>query len=143
LEKKALEYIGHIDDLGGAVAAIERGYMQREIQNAAFIYQREIETRQRIIVGVNQFTAGAEPPAELLKVNPALEEQQKRALHKVRAERDAAAARQAQAQVECAARDGQNLMPAIVGAVRAWCTIGEISDAMRRVFGEYRPVDTL
>ncbi len=143
LEKKTLEYIGHIDDLGGAVAAIERGYMQREIQNAAFIYQREIETKQRIIVGVNQFTAGGEPPGELLKVNPALEDQQKRAIQKVRAERDADAARKAQAGVEAAARDGQNLMPAIVGAVRAWCTIGEISDAMRRVFGEYRPVDAL
>jgi methylmalonyl-CoA mutase N-terminal domain/subunit len=143
LEKKTLEYIGHIDDLGGAVAAIERGYMQREIQNAAFIYQREIETKQRIIVGVNQFTAGGEPPGELLKVNPALEDQQKRAIQKVRAERDADAARKAQASVEAAARDGQNLMPAIVGAVRAWCTIGEISDAMRRVFGEYRPVDAL
>jgi len=143
LEKKTLEYIEHIDDLGGAVAAIERGYMQREIQNAAFIYQREIETKQRIIVGVNQFTAGGEPPGELLKVNPALEDQQKRAIQKVRAERDADAARKAQAGVEAAARDGQNLMPAIVGAVRAWCTIGEISDAMRRVFGEYRPVDAL
>ena len=143
LEKKTLEYIEHIDDLGGAVAAIERGYMQREIQNAAFIYQREIETQQRIIVGVNQFTAGGEPPGELLKVNPALEDQQKRAIQKVRAERDADAARKAQAGVEAAAHDGQNLMPAIVGAVRAWCTLGEISDAMRRVFGEYRPVDAL
>jgi len=143
LEKKTLEYIEHIDDLGGAVAAIERGYMQREIQNAAFIYQREIETKQRIIVGVNQFTAGGEPPGELLKVNPALEDQQKRAIQKVRAERDADAARKAQAGVEAAAHDGQNLMPAIVGAVRAWCTLGEISDAMRRVFGEYRPVDAL
>jgi methylmalonyl-CoA mutase N-terminal domain/subunit len=143
IEKKALEHLERIDDLGGAVAAIERGYMQREIQNAAFIYQREIETKARIIVGVNQFTAGDEPPGDLLKVNPALEDQQKRAVRKVRAERDAAVALNARAEVEAAARDGRNLMPAIVGAVRAWCTVGEISDAMRRVFGEYRPVEAL
>ena len=76
LEKKALEYLGKIDDLGGAVAAIERGYMQREIQNAAFIYQREIETKQRIIVGVNQFTGGEQPPGDILQVNPEIEEKQ-------------------------------------------------------------------
>ncbi len=93
LEKKTREYLEKIDDLGGAVAAIERGYMQREIQNAAFIYQREIETRDRIIVGVNEFIA----------------------------------------------RDGANLMPPIIDAVRAYATLGEISDAMRRVFGEYHP----
>ncbi|HYA36343.1 MAG TPA: methylmalonyl-CoA mutase family protein, partial [Candidatus Binataceae bacterium] len=74
LEERAREYLAAIDDLGGAVAAIERGYMQREIQNAAFLYQREIETRDRIIVGVNQFTQGDVPPSEILKVNPELEE---------------------------------------------------------------------
>ncbi len=70
IEKKALEYLAKIDDLGGAVAAIERGYMQREIQNAAFLYQREIETKDRIIVGVNEFTSGDAPPGDILKVNP-------------------------------------------------------------------------
>jgi methylmalonyl-CoA mutase N-terminal domain/subunit len=143
LERKALEYIERIDDLGGAVAAIERGYMQREIQNAAFIYQREIESRERIVVGVNQFTTGGEPPGELLRVNPELEEKQKRAVAKLRAERGAAAARAALDRVEAAARGGSNLMPPIIDAVRACCTLGEISDAMRRVFGEYQPVDTV
>ena len=143
LEERAFEYLSKIDDLGGAVAAIERGYQQREIQNAAYLYQREIETRERIIVGVNQFTGGGELPKDILKVNPELEDKQKRNLARVRAERDAATASAAIAQVERAARDGGNLMPPIIDAVRSWCTLGEISDAMRRVFGEYQPVNTL
>jgi methylmalonyl-CoA mutase, N-terminal domain len=143
LEKKAQEYLSKIDDFGGAVAAIERGYLQREIQNAAFIYQREIETKERIIVGVNQFTAGDAPPADILKVKPELEEKQKQNVARVRAERDRAAASAALGRVEDAARDGANLMPMIVGAVRSWCTLGEIADAMRRVFGEYQPINTL
>ncbi len=139
IEKRAQEYIAHIDDLGGAVAAIERGYMQREIQNAAFNYQREIETKDRIIVGVNEFTAGDQPPSDILKVNPQLEEKQRARLAKVRAERNSAAASKSLERVESAARDGSNLMPAIVDSVRNWATLGEIADAMRRVFGEYQP----
>ncbi|HKF28197.1 MAG TPA: methylmalonyl-CoA mutase family protein [Candidatus Binataceae bacterium] len=143
LEQKASEYLSKIDDLGGAVAAIERGYLQREIQNAAYLYQREIETRERIIVGVNQFTSGDEPPTDILKVNPELEEKQKRSVARVRAQRDSAKAARALKQVETAARDGSNVMPTIVDAVRSWCTLGEIADAMREVFGEYQPVNTL
>jgi methylmalonyl-CoA mutase N-terminal domain/subunit len=143
LEKKALEYLSKIDDFGGAVAAIERGYMQREIQNAAFLYQREIETKQRLIVGLNQFTGGGEPPGDILRVKPEIEEQQKRNVARVRAERDAGAARTALDRVESAANGGGNLMPPIIDAVRAWCTLGEISDAMRKVFGEYKPVSTV
>ncbi|MGH7931781.1 MAG: acyl-CoA mutase large subunit family protein [Candidatus Binataceae bacterium] len=139
LERRALEYLGKIDDLGGAVAAIERGYMQREIHNAAFLYQREIETKERIIVGVNQFTSGDAPPSDILKVNPATEERQRARVAKIRAERNAGAASKALARVEATARDGGNLMPPIVDAVRAYATLGEIADAMRRVFGEYRP----
>jgi methylmalonyl-CoA mutase N-terminal domain/subunit len=143
LENAAKEYLSRIDDIGGAVAAIERGYMQREIQNAAYLYQREIETKDRIIVGVNQFTSGGEMPTDILRVNPELEGKAKARLQKLRAERDAAAARQALDRVEAAARDGSNLMPPIIEAVRSWCTLGEISDAMRRVFGDYKPVNVL
>jgi methylmalonyl-CoA mutase N-terminal domain/subunit len=139
IENRATDYLARIDEMGGAVAAIERGYMQREIQNAAFAYQREIETRQRIIVGVNQYTSGGEAPGDILKVNPEIEGKQKVRLAKVRAERDAAAVSAALARVETAARDGSNLMPPIIEAVRAYATLGEIADAMRRVFGEYRP----
>src|SRR5882757_4193923 len=89
LEKKTLEYLGKIDDLGGAVSAIERGYMQREIQSAAYLYQREIESKQRIIVGLNQFTSGEQPPIDLLRVRPEVEEQQQRNVARVRAERNA------------------------------------------------------
>jgi methylmalonyl-CoA mutase N-terminal domain/subunit len=113
--------------------------MQREIQNAAFAYQREIETRQRIIVGVNQFTAAAEAPQDILRVNPRIESRQKERLERVRAQRSATDAKAALAKVESAARDGGNLMPPIVDAVRAYATLGEIADAMRRVFGEYHP----
>ena len=143
LEKKAMEYIARIDDFGGAVAAIERGYMQREIQNAAFIYQREIEKKERIIVGVNQFTGGGEPPGDILRVKPEVEEQQRQRVAKVRAGRNREAAEAAIARVEAVANNGENLMPPIIDAVRAWCTLGEISDAMRRVFGEYKPVSTV
>ncbi len=140
IEKKALEYLGKIDDLGGAVAAIERGYMQREIQNAAFIYQREIETKNRIIVGVNEFTSGDVPPGDILKVNPAIEQKQRARIERIRAERNQEKATKAIAQVEQVARDGANLMPPIIDAVRAYATLGEIADAMRRVFGEYKPL---
>ncbi len=138
LEQRAREYLARIDDLGGAVAAIERGFMQREIQNAAFNYQREIETKQRIIVGVNQFTSIESEPIDLLKVNPELEVKQKQRVARVRAERNGAAAREAVARVQQAASDGSNLMPPIIEAVRRNATLGEIADAMRRVFGEHQ-----
>ncbi len=143
LERRALEYLARIDDLGGAVAAIEQGYMQREIQNAAYAYQRAIESGERIIVGVNRFTSSAEPMPEILRVNPAIEERQRAKLAQVRANRDAAAAASALRQVEAAAHDGSNLMPPIIEAVRARATLGEIADAMRRVFGEYQPPNAL
>jgi len=139
LEKRTLEYLSKIDDFGGAVTAIERGYPQREIQNAAFIYQREIERKQRVVVGVNDFKTGADLPTDILKVNPATEEKQRVRLARVRSERDQAAASAALATVERIARDGGNLMPPIIDAVRKWSTLGEIADAMRAVFGEYHP----
>jgi methylmalonyl-CoA mutase N-terminal domain/subunit len=138
LEDRAREYLARIDDLGGAVAAIERGFMQREIQNAAFNYQREIETKKRIIVGVNEFVTKEDEPVDLLKVNPELEEKQKQRVARVRSERDTAAAAAAVARVQQAASDGSNLMPPIIEAVRRHATLGEIADAMRRVFGEHQ-----
>jgi methylmalonyl-CoA mutase, N-terminal domain len=143
LERRALEYLARIDDLGGAVAAIEQGYMQREIHNAAYAYQRAIESGERVIVGVNRFTGSAEPMPEILRVNPATEDQQVQKLARLRAQRDAPAAAAALGRVEAAARDGSNLMPPIVAAVRAQATLGEIADAMRRVFGEYQPPNVL
>ena len=139
LEAKAVEYIDRIDKLGGAVQATENGYQQREIHDAAFRYQQAIETKQQIIVGVNDFTVEEDHHDELLKVDLALEERQKERVAGVRAERNQAAAQAALDRVGQLARDGGNLMPAIIDAVRAYVTLGEISDALRNEFGEYRP----
>ncbi len=139
LEAQAVEYIDRIDKLGGAVRAIENGYQQREIHDAAFRYQQAIEARQQIIVGVNEFTVEEDHHDELLKVDLALETRQKERVAGVRAERNQAAAQAACDRVGQVARDGGNLMPAIIDAVRAYVTLGEISDALRNEFGEYRP----
>ena len=139
LEAKAVEYIERIDTLGGAVQAIENGYQQREIHDAAFRYQQAIETKQQIIVGVNEFTVEEDHHDDLLKVDLALEKQQKERVAGVRAERNQAAAQAACDRVGQVARDGGNLMPVIIDAVRAYVTLGEISDALRGEFGEYRP----
>ena len=139
LEAKAVEYIDRIDKLGGAVQAIENGYQQREIHDAAFRYQQAIETKQQIIVGVNEFTVEEDHHDDLLKVDLALEKRQKERVAGVRAERNQAAAQAACDRVGQVARDGGNLMPAIIDAVRAYVTLGEISDTLRNEFGEYRP----
>lgn len=138
LEAKAIEYIERIDKLGGAVKAIELGYQQREIHEAAFRYQQAVENKEQVIVGVNDFMVEEGDQGELLKIDLTLENEQKRKLAAVKAERNQAAAKIALEKVEATARDGGNLMPVIIDAVRAYATLGEISDAMRRVFGEYQ-----
>jgi len=138
LETKAIEYIERIDKLGGAVKAIEAGYQQREIHEAAFRYQQAIESKEQIIVGVNEFTGEENNQSEILKINLTLENQQKKKLAAVRAERSQAVAKTALEKIETTARTTGNLMPVIIDAVRAYATLGEISDAMRKVFGEYR-----
>jgi methylmalonyl-CoA mutase N-terminal domain/subunit len=138
LEAKAVEYIEKIDALGGAVKAIEAGYQQREIHNAAFRYQQAVESKEQIIVGVNDFTLDEEPHQEILKIDLTLEQRQKEKVAAVRTARNQAAVKKALDAVEARARDGGNLMPAIIDAVRVYATLGEISDAMRRVFGEYK-----
>ena len=138
LEAQAVEYIAHIDELGGAVKAIEAGYQQREIHDAAFRAQRAVEEKQQIIVGVNDFTVEEAPGNELLKIDLRLEQRQKEKLAAVRAERNQSAAQAALEQVEATARDGGNLMPVLIDAVRAYASLGEISDRLRNVFGEYQ-----
>jgi methylmalonyl-CoA mutase N-terminal domain/subunit len=138
LEAKAVEYIDRIDTMGGAVRAIELGYQQREIHEAAFRYQRAIESKEQIIVGVNDFTVEEDNQGEILKLDLTLENQQKKKLAAVKAERSQSTAKAALEKVESTARDGGNFMPVIIEAVRAYATLGEISDAMRRVFGEYQ-----
>jgi methylmalonyl-CoA mutase N-terminal domain/subunit len=139
LEKKAQEYIDRIEDMGGAVAAIEAGYMQREIQEAAVQKQREIESGERVIVGVNKFREDEDAPKSIFRMNPELVRVQLERLAKLRAERDSAAAEAAVRRLEEAAKGPENLMPAILDAVRSYATLGEICGALRRVWGEYVP----
>jgi methylmalonyl-CoA mutase N-terminal domain/subunit len=137
IESRAKEYIQKIDALGGMLRAIEIGYVQGEIQKAAYDYQRAIERGEQIVVGVNQFVAEKEMSVPTLRIDPELERAQVERVRALRARRDSAQAAAAVAAVEARARTGENLMPAIAAAVEALATVGEISDALRRVFGEY------
>src|SRR5450432_4507307 len=135
-ESRAL--MRRVDDLGGAVAAIEGGFYQEQIQESAYRFQRQVESGERVIVGVNQFTETSQPEVPILRVDASLEAEQIERLVRMRAARSAGPWKAALVGVEEAARSGANVMPKIVAAVDANATVGEISDAMRRVFGEYR-----
>jgi methylmalonyl-CoA mutase N-terminal domain/subunit len=144
LEKKACEYLDRIEDMGGAVTAIETGYMQREIQEASYAYQQAVDDGKKIIVGVNRFQEENEEPKMIFRVNPEAEQAQLIRLRKTREERDNAAVEASLSRLEAVCRDGDspagagNLMPPIVEAVEAYASIGEISGVMRTVFGDYR-----
>jgi methylmalonyl-CoA mutase N-terminal domain/subunit len=138
MEQEAGEYIRRIDQMGGALRGIETGYIQTEIQNAAYEYQRTVETGERIVVGVNRFQQEGERTVPGFRLDPALERAQVEKLQQVRASRSQSAVEQKMAVLERAARDGSNLMPPIVDAAEAYATVGEISDRLRGVFGEYR-----
>jgi methylmalonyl-CoA mutase N-terminal domain/subunit len=138
IEKRAAEYLGKIEVLGGMLKAIERGYVQQEIQNAAYEYQQAVDHEEAIVVGVNKFEVEEEKPIPIQRIDPALEPKQIERVRALRAKRDAAPCKAALAGVEEAARSGANVMPRILTAVEANATVGEISDAMRRVFGEYK-----
>ncbi|SDF20498.1 acyl-CoA mutase large subunit family protein [Sporolituus thermophilus] len=138
LENEAWEYIKKIDELGGAVVAIEKGYIQKEIQDSAYKWQMEVETKQRIIVGVNQFQIEEKPVEGLLRVDASVGELQKKKLADLRAKRDNAAVQEKLAALEKACQDENvNLMPYILDAVKVYATLGEICGVMRKVFGEY------
>jgi methylmalonyl-CoA mutase N-terminal domain/subunit len=137
LEAKAWELIESLDDLGGAVAAIERGFVQEEIEQAAFRWQQEVEAGERIIVGVNKFTEGDEEAIELHRLDPAAEQRQLERTARVRAERNADEAERALAAVRDAAQGDANLLVPMREALRARCTIGEICNALRDEFGLY------
>jgi methylmalonyl-CoA mutase N-terminal domain/subunit len=124
--------------MGGMLRAIERGFVQREIQNAAFEAQQAVDSGEAIVVGVNRFEVEEEKPIPIQKIDPALEPKQIERVRALRSRRDARPCQAALQGVEDAARTGENVMPKIVAAVEAFATVGEISDAMRRVFGEYQ-----
>jgi methylmalonyl-CoA mutase N-terminal domain/subunit len=139
LEAEAYDYFGRIRALGGVVAAIKENFFQREIADASFRYQSEVEQKQRIVVGVNRYEIADEQPLEILKIDPALEGEQIERVQALRARRDSAAVEAALARLkEDAARDGRNLMPPIVDASRAYVTMGEMCDALRAVWGVWR-----
>jgi len=137
LEAKAWELIERVDELGGAVAAIEQGFVQDEIEQAAFRWQQEVEAGERVIVGVNRFTEGDEEPIELHRLDPAAEKRQLERTARVRAERNAQDADAALAAVRDAARGDGNLLVPMREALRARCTVGEICNALRDEFGMY------
>jgi methylmalonyl-CoA mutase N-terminal domain/subunit len=137
MERQALAYFRRIDELGGVVPAIEAGFFQREITEASYRYQREVESKRRVIVGVNAFEI-EEPRIELLRVSDELAAKQIAQLARVKARRDASQVALALGALDVAARGNANMMPPILAAVRAYATVGEICDTLRRVFGEYR-----
>jgi methylmalonyl-CoA mutase N-terminal domain/subunit len=143
MEKKALAIIDRIDKLGGVIRAIEEGYPQREIADSAYQYQREVESGERKIVGVNSFKAEGDPAIETLKIDEAVAKAQIERLQSVRRSRSAATVKDKLAAVEAACRDEKkNLMYPVLDAARAYCSLGEISDVFRKVWGAYREKGT-
>jgi methylmalonyl-CoA mutase N-terminal domain/subunit len=139
VEAEALRLLDRVEARGGALAAIERGETQREIQESAYRQQRQVESGERVIVGVNRYQDAREvAPVEVLRIDPALEKAQVERLGALRERRPASAHRAALDAVEERARAGGNLVPALVEAVLAWATVGELAAVLRRVFGEHR-----
>ncbi len=138
MEKRALDYIRRIDELGGIIRAVEEQYPQKEIGESAYRFQREVEQGDRLIVGVNAFKSDKDKPIELLKIDEQVAHEQVQRLRQVRAERDSAAVAAALAKIESAARGSANLMPPVLEAVKAYATLGEICDVFRNVWGAYR-----
>ncbi len=136
LERRAWDYIHKIDDLGGSVRAIELGYMQEEIEDAAYQFQQDMEEGRRVVVGVNKFQTKEDIKPAVLRVDPEIGRRQAEKLHHLRERRDNAATGAALKALDEAARGSANLLPRILAAVEAWATLGEISDALRKVFGE-------
>ena len=138
IENGATEYLNKIAALGGMLSAIDSGYVQTEIQKAAFDYQHAVESKEQIVVGVNEFEAEEERQIPTLRIDPALEREQVARLRALRAKRDSAKTTATLSELERRARTEENLLPAILAAVENFATVGEISDALRRVFGEYQ-----
>lgn len=137
IEQEAMNYIKKIDELGGAIKAIEKGYIQKEIQDAAYKYQMEVESGERIVVGVNKFQIEEEDHKEILRVDPEVERLQREKLKALKEERDNKLVEEKLMILKEKASTDENLMPYILDAVKAYATLGEICDVLREVFGEY------
>jgi methylmalonyl-CoA mutase N-terminal domain/subunit len=138
MEKRAMEYIRRIDEMGGIIRAVEEQYPQKEIGESAYRFQREVEQGDRLIVGVNAFKSEKDAPIELLHIDEKVAEEQKARLAQVKAERNNEAVQAALAKVEAAARGTDNMVPPVLEAVKAYATLGEICDVFRKVWGQYR-----
>jgi len=137
IEAKAWDYINKIDEMGGAVEAIEAGYIQREIADSAYKYQRDIESGEKVIVGVNKFVVAEKPISNLFSVDDHIRVVQTEKLAKVKAERNNDKVKALLLDLENAAKENRNLMPCILAAVEEYASLGEVSDTLRGVFGEY------
>jgi methylmalonyl-CoA mutase N-terminal domain/subunit len=138
IEQAAVDYIRRIDEMGGTLRAIETGFVQNEIQRAAYEFQKDIESGERVIVGVNRFQMEEREKAPVFRIDPAIEQAQVERVREMRASRDNTALEGKLKDLEAAARGSENVMPRILAAAEAMGTVGEISDTLRRVFGEYR-----
>jgi methylmalonyl-CoA mutase N-terminal domain/subunit len=140
IEQRAQAYLDEIEKMGGMVRAIERGFPQKEIERRAYEHQRAVEAKERIVVGINEYVVEEEEPVPVAKIDPELEREQVRRVAAVRAKRNAAEHARALKALDDAAQGTSNLLPPILGAVKAMATVGEIADVMRKRFGEYQPV---
>lgn len=140
IEKKATEYIEKIDEMGGAVEAVKNSYFQNEIARSAYQYQKDVEQKKEIIVGVNEFVSDESQPETLLKIDPAIAVKQTKNLKRLRRQRDGGRVRQSLAGLKEIAENGGNLMPGIIRSVELYATVGEICGTLREVFGEYQQV---
>jgi len=138
IEQGAANYIERIDAMGGTLAAIEKGFIQSEIQNAAYAYQQSVERQETVVVGVNRFCQPEKESPITFRIDPEIEKQQVARLRELRASRDSALVEARLGELEATARGTGNLMPPIMACCEAYGTVGEISDRLRRVFGEYR-----
>jgi methylmalonyl-CoA mutase N-terminal domain/subunit len=137
MKAEARRYFDRIDELGGMLAAIDKDFFRREIAEAAFAYQREVDAKRKLIVGVNAFTEAEEKPIETLVIDPSVETEQIRRLRSIKDRRESHAVRRHLDEVKRAADRGENLMPSLIEAARARCTVGELMNAMAEVFGRY------
>jgi len=138
MEERTMEYFRKLDDMGGAITAIEKGFFQKEIADSSYEYQKEVDEKRRILVGVNDYTTEEKQPIKVLRVDPKAEEEQVASLHKLKRERDNKKVNEMLEKLHYVAEKDENLMPIIIDAVKAYATIGEICDVLRKIYGEFK-----
>lgn len=138
MEERTMEYFRKLDDMGGAIPAIEKGFFQKEIADSSYEYQKEVDEKRRVLVGVNDYTTEEKQPIKVLRVDPKVEEEQVASLHKLKRERDNRKVNEVLGKLHYVVEKDENLMPIIIDAVKAYATIGEICNVLRKIYGEYK-----